>query len=193
MKLISTKAEVLELLERYESSLQLYNLLIQRLGTKDKKIMDGRRRVDKIVNPENHIKKPQPQRPKTGSSVPTPSATPKPVQQEEEVDTLVKDKIDTKIQAWATSKQNNLRAMLTNLDEIIPGKINMKPALRKLSLNDLMLSKQVKIQYMKVISSIHPDKLASQCKGDKETELICNGVFITLNKRWEAFRKEENI
>ncbi|RLV92379.1 UBA domain-containing protein 7 [Spathaspora sp. JA1] len=192
IKLISVKAEVLELLERYELSLQFYTLLIQKLGSNDKKIMDGRRRVDKIVNPENHIKK-QPRQPTPTRVAPTPTATPKPKVEEPEVDVLFKDKIDNKIQAWSTSKQNNLRAMLTNLDEIIPSKINMKPSLRKLTLNDLMLSKQVKIQYMKVISSIHPDKLASQCKGDKETELICNGVFITLNKRWEAFRKEESI
>ncbi|KAG7660993.1 SWA2 [[Candida] subhashii] len=177
-KLIMTKAEVLELLERFEASLDNYQILIKKLGCNDKKIMDGKRRVDKIVNPTSH--KPTKPTPKpSSSSTPTPRAsTPIPKQPaEEEVDILVKDKIDNHVQQWAQIKQNNLRAMLTNLDEIIPPKINMKESLRKLTLNDLMLPKQVKIQYMRVISSIHPDKLASQCKGDKETELICNGVL----------------
>lgn len=199
-KLIMVKAEVLELLERFEASLDNYQILIKKLGCTDKKVMDGKRRVDKIVNPQSH--KPAKASPRP-SATPTPRAsTPiqKPRQQQqqqqpnnEEVDVLIRDQIDNRIQQWAASKQNNLRAMLTNLDEIIPGKIAMKESLRKLTLNDLMLPKQVKIQYLRVISYIHPDKLASQCKGDKETELMCNGVFIILNKRWEAFRQEESI
>ena len=106
---------------------------------------------------------------------------------------MTKDKIEDKIRSWADAKQNNLRAMLTNLNEIIPPNIRMSEKLRNLTTNDLMLPKQVKIQYMKVISSIHPDKLASQTKDNRELGLICNGVFITLNKRWEAFKQEENI
>ncbi|EMG48140.1 Auxilin-like clathrin uncoating factor, putative, partial [Candida maltosa Xu316] len=191
-KLVMIKAEVLELLEKYEQSLEQYLVLIQKLNCNDKKVMDGKRRVDKIVNPQNYkpVQKPAAATPTSRSSTPKPKTKP---QQEEEVDTLMKDQIDGKIQKWADSKQNNLRAMLTNLNEIIPSNIKMNDKLRTLTLNDLMLPKQVKIQYMKVISSIHPDKLASQTKGDKQSELICNGVFIILNKRWEEFRQEENI
>ncbi|KAK6453793.1 auxilin-like clathrin-binding protein required for normal clathrin function [Scheffersomyces xylosifermentans] len=192
-KLIITKAEVLELMEKYESSLDHYQILIKELGVLDKKIMDGRRRVDKIVNPDNHKVKTSapPSAPKPAPPSRPSSVAPKP--EVPDIDPLVKDRIDTQIQNWAKSKQNNLRALLTNLGEVIPEKINMNPALRNLTTNELMLNKQVKIQYMKVISSIHPDKLASQCKGDKEAELVCNGVFIILNKSWDAFKEENSM
>lgn len=197
-KLIITKAEVLELMEKYELSLQHYQILIKDLGVLDKKIMDGKRRVDKIVNPDNHKAKPA-----------TPSTTPKPrpvpasrpasaapvVSKPEgsDVDPLVKDKIDIMIQNWAQSRNNQLRGLLTNLGEIIPSNISMKPALRSLTTNELMLPKQVKVQYLKVISSIHPDKLASQCKDNKQSELVCNGVFIILNKAWDSFKEENKM
>lgn len=187
IKLLSVKAEVLELLEKYPESLELYLMLIQKFNCNDKKFMEAKRRVDKIVNPQNYS------RPKSSnSSSPAPSRsatpnTPKPkVTKEEEIDPLFKDGINERIQKWAESKQNNLRAMLTNLNEIIPATVSMNDKSRNLTLNDLMLPKQVKIQYMKVISSIHPDKLASQ---PKELQLICTGVFIILNKAWEDFKE----
>lgn len=189
IKLLAVKAEVLELLEKYPESLQLYLMLIQRFNCNDKKFMDAKRRVDKIVNPQNYSK---PKTSNSSSPAPTRSQTPSSsnskVINEEEVDTLVQDSINERIQKWAQSKQNNLRAMLTNLNEIIPSTISMNDKSRNLSLNDLMLPKQVKIQYMRVISSIHPDKLASQ---PKELQLVCTGVFIILNKAWEEF-KESN-
>lgn len=195
-KLFMIKAEVLELLEKYSEALEQYLVLIRQLNCNDKKVMDGKRRVDKIVNPQNY----KPPKPSVSSRASTPSnktpavETKRPTNSgDDEVDALTKDKIEDKIRSWADAKQNNLRAMLTNLNEIIPPNIRMSEKLRNLTTNDLMLPKQVKIQYMKVISSIHPDKLASQTKDNRELGLICNGVFITLNKRWEAFKQEENI
>ncbi|ODV80272.1 uncharacterized protein CANTADRAFT_49124 [Suhomyces tanzawaensis NRRL Y-17324] len=194
-KLITTKAEVLELLEKYEASLKFYSILIKELGVVDKKVMDGKRRVDKIVNPENYKAKPAPSKPAAPKAAPKPvdKATSAPKPSVDEVDPLVQDRINGRVQTWAQPKQGNLRSLLTNLDEVIPPNINMKPALRKLTTNELMLPKQVKIQYMKVISSIHPDKLASQCKDDKESELVCKGVFITLNEAWEVFKTENSL
>ncbi|CAI5755995.1 unnamed protein product [Candida verbasci] len=193
VKLISIKAETLELLEKYESSLENYILLITKLNCNDTKIMDGKRRVDKIVNPQNY--KPVKTSTPKSKAQPTPISKPKPKQVEkvEEVDTMTKDKIDMKVKSWADSKQNNLRQMLSNLQEIIPPKIKINEKLKTLTLNDLMLPKQIKINYMKIISSIHPDKLASQTKGDQESFLLCNSVFITLNQRWEIFKQEENV
>lgn len=195
-KLFMIKAEVLELLEKYGEALEQYLVLIRELNCNDKKVMDGKRRVDKIVNPQNY----KPSKPSVSSRPATPSNRIPAIETkrqtklgEDEIDALTKDKIDDKIKSWAAAKQNNLRAMLTNLNEIIPPNIKMSEKLRNLTTNDLMLPKQVKIQYMKVISSIHPDKLASQIKDNRELGLICNGVFIILNKRWEAFKQEENI
>lgn len=198
-KLITTKAEVLELLEKFELSLQNYLILIKELGVVDKKVMDGKRRVDKVVNPDNYKVKPvnkapvERSRPAATPTTSTTTKSPSPTTEANSIDPLEQDRINNTIQSWAQLKQNNLRNLLTNLDDIIPAKIAVKSSLRHLTLNELMLPKQVKIQYMKVISSIHPDKLASQCKGDKTSELICNGVFIILNKTWEEFKQENSM
>lgn len=193
-KLIICKAEVLEYSEKYEESLTNYSILIQRLGVVDRKITDGKRRVDKIVNPENYKIKP-PSTPKSATPKPpvVVAKKPKSIQNDDELDGLQKEKIDLKVQQWVDKKQDNLRALLVELDDIIPSKISMNDKLRHLTGNDLMLPKQVKINYMKVISSIHPDKLASQCKDDKITELICKTVFIKLNQSWEQFKSQENV
>lgn len=191
-KLLLTQAEVNELMERYENALELYTTLVSKLGVSDRKVTDGRRRVDKVVNPQNYRPKPKP--------ATTSSAPPKPVTKRsptklkpQEDQTELLDDIETELDAWAKRKQNNLRGLLSNLDEVIPQQVAMKPQLRKLTLNDLMLPKQVKIQYMKVISAIHPDKLALQCKENPRAGLVCNAVFIRLNKAWEQFKIDENI
>lgn len=193
-KLVLTQAEVNELMERYENALDLYTILVSKLGVSDRKVTDGRRRVDKVVNPENYRPKPKPatttavpSKPKTKSSSPPVKLKP----QEDQAELL--DEIETGLDAWAQRKQNNLRGLLSNLDEVIPLQVSMNPQLRKLTLNDLMLPKQVKIQYMKVISAIHPDKLALQCKENPRAGLVCNAVFIRLNKAWEQFKIDENI
>ena len=196
-KLIICKAEVLELLENYEESLENYSILIQKLGVVDRKITDGRRRVHKVVNPEAYKPKPSPKPTVSKPSTPkqnTRQSSPMPKKPEpEEFDALAKEQIDIKIDQWVAQKQDNLRSLLAGLNDIIPPKINMQDKLRSLTINELMLPKQVKINYMKVISAIHPDKLASQCKGDKESELICNAVFIKLNKSWEQFKQQESV
>lgn len=164
---------MLELLEKFELSLKNYLILIKELGVVDKKVMDGKRRVDKVVNPDNYKVKPvnkapvERSKPAATPTTSTATKSPSPTTEANSIDPLEQDRINSTIQSWAQLKQNNLRNLLTNLDVIIPAKIAVKSSLRHLTLNELMLPKQVKIQYMKVISSIHPDKLASQCKGDK--------------------------
>lgn len=190
-KMVLTKAEVYELLEKYSELLEMYTVLVTKLGVSDRKVTDGKRRVDKVVNPQNYRPKPAKK-----SAPAAPKAAPKPKQAAPkltEPSSEQLDAIEQEVIAWATRKQNNLRGMLTNLDEIIPAKITMKPQLRKLALNDLMLPKQVKLSYMKVISAIHPDKLASQCPTDSREWLLCNSVFIRLNKAWEQFKVDENV
>lgn len=189
-KLLICKAEVLEHSEKFEESLEHYNILIQQLGVVDRKITDGKRRVDKVVNPENYkpkvVNKPK---------VEVLKAKPKPraEKKDDELDGLQKEKVDIRVQEWVDQKKDNLRSLLVELNDIIPAKINMSEKLRHLSGSDLTLPKQVKVNYMKVISSIHPDKLASQCKDDKISELLCKSVFIKLNQSWEQFKLQENV
>ncbi len=52
-----------------------------------------------------------------------------------------------------------------------------------------MLPKKVKINHMKAIA-IHPDKLSNLQLQDK---MICQGVFVVLNKAWDAFKQQNNM
>ncbi|KAI5962681.1 SWA2 [Candida pseudojiufengensis] len=196
VKILSIKAESLELIEKFKQSLDVYNLLISKFNKNDKKIMDGRRRVDKIINPENYKPKPAPKStPKQLNKPvkPTISSTSKPKQQEEkELDTLVKDEIINKIKNWQSLKNNDIRKMLINLGEILPSNLPNKNLLN-LSTNDVILTKQIKLNYLKIINMIHPDKTYGLFKNDSKSKFLCNEIFIILNERWELFKKEENL
>ncbi|CAK9437474.1 uncharacterized protein LODBEIA_P18520 [Lodderomyces beijingensis] len=195
VKLVSIQAEALELMEKYQDALDSYTLLIQKLGCMDKKIMDGMRRVDKIVNPQNYkpVKpaKPQPAKPARSQPVNGAPSKPKSVEEKPELDPLIKDQIESQVETWSKQRNNELRKLLADLHVILPITL-ANDKLLHLQSQDLVLPKQVKIQYMKVISSIHPDKLASRGL-DPRVELVCKFVFIKLNETWDAFRKEENI
>ncbi|KAK6463457.1 auxilin-like clathrin-binding protein required for normal clathrin function [Scheffersomyces coipomensis] len=197
MKLILIKAEILELLEKFESSLDNYKILLS-LNIHDKKIIDAKNRLDRIVNPQ--VSRPSSSisnRPPPSKSTPSPpvqsrppsSLSSRPVKkiQDDEVDPLLKEQIDIKIKSWLQGK--NFREVLITIDQIIPDKIKVK----KVQQSDIVLNNKVKLNYLKIISTIHPDKTQVQAKDDIKTQLVCNGVFIALNHMWETFKVENNI
>lgn len=201
-KLLSRKAEALEMIESFEESLACYMELVTKLGVNDKKTMDAKRRVHSIVNP--------PPKPKSKSK---PTAT-KPVQaskplnndnlkrvqesnkKQQDKDNLkyqLHDKVQARVTSWSNGKEDNLRSLLMSLPDVLPAHLGF-PFLttKKITINDLMLPKKVKINYMKVISSIHPDKLNS-LNLQVEDEMLCQAVFITLNKSWDMFKEQNGI
>lgn len=205
-KLLMRKAESLEMLEVFPEALECYMELVSRLGVSDKKVMDGKRRVNDIVNP-----KPKPTPKPTPKAAPkaTPKApaAPKPSNpasnltriqkqnaeakaREEEMFKL-HDKVHEQLQAWSNGKEDNIRTLLTTLPDIIPERLGFPfVSDKKIGLGDLMLPKKVKINYMKVISAIHPDKLSNLQLQDK---MICQGVFVVLNKAWDTFKQQNNM
>lgn len=202
IKLLSRKAESLEMLESFPEALESYMELISKYGVTDKKIMDGRRRVNHIVNP------PKP-KPRTASPEKAPSKPKTHIQTEnndnlrriqkqhedtkkqEEMKFNLHDDIQARIFAWSNGKEDNIRTLLMSLDDIIPAKLGLPFATtKKLTINDLMLPKKVKINYMKVISSIHPDKLTNL---ELEDKMVCEAVFITLNKAWDIFKEQNGM
>ncbi|KAK6203026.1 auxilin-like clathrin-binding protein required for normal clathrin function [Scheffersomyces amazonensis] len=194
VKLLITKAETLELLEKYPDSLTTYQELLT-LNVNDKKVLDSKNRIDKIVNPQNYISRPSstvPSKPVVQQkSIPTKQVSPVPPRKQtadkDDIDPILKENIDLQIQDWLKGK--NFRELLVSIKDIIPSKINVK-AVEK---GDVLLNKRVKIQYLKTIAMIHPDKTYVQCKDDIKTQLLCNGVFIHLNKQWETFKAENNL
>lgn len=66
------------------------------------------------------------------------------------------DSVDAKITAWRDGKQDNLRALLGSLENVLWPESGWK----KINMSELILANKVKIQYMKGIAKVHPDKVS---------------------------------
>lgn len=200
IKLLCRKAESLEMLEAFPQALETYMALVSKYGVTDKKVMDGKRRVNNIVNPPKQKPKaatpPAPAKPKT--SAPASNENLRRVQKHhedtkkhEEMKFSLHDSIQEKVFAWSNGKEDNIRTLLMSLSDIIPDRLGLPfTTTNKLTINDLMLPKKVKINYMKVISAIHPDKMTNM---EMEDKMICEAVFITLNKSWDIFKEQNGM
>lgn len=71
---------------------------------------------------------------------------------------MLSDSVDARIKGWKDGKQDNLRALLGSLDTVLWPEANWK----KIGMADLVLPTKVKIQYMKGIAKVHPDKVGSE-------------------------------
>jgi len=67
------------------------------------------------------------------------------------------DSVNAKITAWKGGKADNLRALLGSLDTVLWPEANWK----KIGMAELVLPNKVKVQYMKGIGKVHPDKVSS--------------------------------
>ena len=65
------------------------------------------------------------------------------------------DSVEAKVNAWKGGKPDNLRALLASLDTVLWPEAGWK----KVGMAELVLPNKVKIQYMKGISKVHPDKV----------------------------------
>lgn len=65
------------------------------------------------------------------------------------------DSVDARLHAWKNGKADNLRALLGSLENVLWEGSGWK----KINMADLVLPQKVKIQYMKGIAKVHPDKV----------------------------------
>lgn len=209
VKLLSRKAETLEMLELFPASLAIYDELVRVHAVSDKKVMDARRRLQGIVAPKPtnatsggsgkpSATKPAPLAPQPARNKAAPSKLVTEVKnrhirerQEEQTRFQLHDQVHGKISQWSHGKEDNLRTLLTTIDTVLPARLGF-PFLvnNKVGLGDLMLPKKVKIHYMKVISNIHPDKCGQL---DMEAQMLCQGVFVALNKAWDLFKSTNGL
>lgn len=200
LRLLTRKAESLEMLENFPESLACYLELITKYNVTDKKVLDAKRRINNIVNPPKPAAKPKSTTPPLKSRSPT-SSDAEAVKRirdqhnqekvQEERKFKLHDQVHQRIVKWSEGKEDNLRSLLMSLSEVLPSRLGFAFITdKKITINDLMLTKKVKINYMKVISSIHPDKLA---KYELEEQMLCQGVFVALNKAWDSFKEQNNM
>ncbi|KAJ4310703.1 auxilin-like clathrin-binding protein required for normal clathrin function [Neodidymelliopsis sp. IMI 364377] len=97
------------------------------------------------------------------------------------------DQVDAKLIAWKGTNADNLRALLGSLDKVLWPEAGWK----KIGMGDLVMPNKVKINYMKAIAKVHPDKLSQSAT--TEQRMISAAVFATLNEAWDKFKAANNL
>ncbi|KKK23851.1 hypothetical protein AOCH_004520 [Aspergillus ochraceoroseus] len=97
------------------------------------------------------------------------------------------DSVDARLAAWKNGKQDNLRALLASLDTVLWPESGWK----KINMSELIMPNKVKVQYMKGIAKVHPDKIPTDAT--TEQRMIAGSVFGVLNEAWDKFKAENNL
>lgn len=86
------------------------------------------------------------------------------------------------VSEWIQGKSGNIRALLSTVDSVLWPELHLN-----LDMSKLVTPHQVKQNYLKIISKIHPDKVTSQ---SKERQELATCVFSELNKAYKEFRAQ---
>ncbi|KAJ5759834.1 Ubiquitin-associated/translation elongation factor EF1B N-terminal eukaryote [Penicillium odoratum] len=207
-KALMRKAEALEQLERWADAAQAWKLAVES-GHGGSTSIQGRNRCEKAAGiskpppkPSAPAKKRAPPAPKKASALSdlggsTSGQDSQAVSRLREANQAAEradqekfaltDSVDARITAWKGGKQDNLRALLGSLDSVLWPEAGWK----KVGLAELVLPNKVKINYMKGIAKVHPDKISTTAT--TEQRMIAGAVFGALNEAWDKFRIENNL
>ncbi|KAH8177150.1 UBA domain-containing protein 7 [Sarocladium implicatum] len=199
-KALSRKAEALEQMEKWSDALSVWQLCVEG-GVGGATAVKGRQRCQTALAP-----KPSPAAKAAAAAVkarprPRPAAT---TQKSSEAVTRLREanqaaakeddekfelseKVDARVGAWRDGKRDNLRALLGSMDKVLWEGSGWK----NIGMAELVMANKVKIQYMKAIAKVHPDKLPQDA--DTEKRLIAGLVFSTLNESWDKFKAENGL
>ncbi|PWY96361.1 hypothetical protein BO94DRAFT_529746 [Aspergillus sclerotioniger CBS 115572] len=209
-KALMRKAEALEQLERWADAAQAWKLAVEN-GHGGSTSIQGRNRCEKAAGiskpaskPAAPARRPPPPAPKkvsalddlqgrsasSGSSfeaVTRLRAANQAAERADEEKFALSESVDARLAAWKNGKQDNLRALLGSLDTVLWPEAGWK----KVNMSELIMPNKVKIQYMKGISKVHPDKIPTNAT--TEQRMIAGAVFGALNEAWDKFKKENNL
>jgi tetratricopeptide (TPR) repeat protein len=171
-KSLMRKAEALEQMEKWSEALLVWQEAVEG-GHGGATSMQGRLRAEKAANPQ--LSRPKP-KPPVARKAPALRSAPKSLsaskdsaavsalraanaaaEKADDEKFALSDSVDGRINVWKNGKQDNLRALLGSLDTVLWEGSGWK----KISMADLVLPGKVKIQYMKGIGKVHPDKVSS--------------------------------
>jgi tetratricopeptide (TPR) repeat protein len=197
-KALMRKAEALEQMERWTDAASVWREAVEG-GHGGATSIQGRARAERAANPST---KP----PAARKIASVPARRPAPVSQKNSAAAVqalraanaaaekaddekfaLSDSVDARLNAWKGSKVDNLRALLGSLDMVLWPEAGWK----KISMADLVLPNKVKIQYMKGIAKVHPDKIPTTAT--TEQRMIAGAVFSTLNEAWDKFKIENGL
>lgn len=74
---------------------------------------------------------------------------------EEHAKDQLRDSVDSRILSWKTGKENNVRALLASLHDVVWPGLGWK----RVGMHELVMENQVKKTYMRAIGRLHPDKV----------------------------------
>jgi tetratricopeptide (TPR) repeat protein len=176
-KALMRKAEALEQMERWKEAATAWKEAVEG-GHGGATSIQGRSRCEKAAAPQQ----PKPAKPaptkksinlaQTRSANPTLKDASNRVQSAAAVNRLraanaaaekvddekftLADVVDAKLTSWKGGKADNLRALLGSLDTVLW----QEAGWRKIGMAELVLPAKVKVQYMKGIAKVHPDKVS---------------------------------
>ncbi|KAB8228637.1 UBA/TS-N domain protein [Aspergillus alliaceus] len=207
-KALMRKAEALEQLERWADAAQAWRQAVEN-GHGGSTSIQGRNRCEKAAGiskpapkPSAPARRPPAQAPRKsalddlqggGSSSVDSAAVSrlreanKAAERADEEKFALTDSVDARLTAWKGGKQDNLRALLASLDTVLWPDAGWK----KINMSELIMPNKVKLQYMKGIAKVHPDKISTTAT--TEQRMIAGAVFGTLNEAWDKFKAENNL
>jgi tetratricopeptide (TPR) repeat protein len=74
----------------------------------------------------------------------------------------LKDSVDARITAWKSGKENNVRALIASLENVLWPELGWV----KVGMHELVTTGQVKLRYTKAIAKVHPDKVCAMFRYD---------------------------
>lgn len=203
VKLVTRQGQAAENLERFSLALDAYKLLLDN-GYATAKILEAKRRCQQALDPDIDKKATKPDKPKprrrgwgTTGAEPTTAAGKAALekvrrehraeaQDDAERDRL-REVVSTRVESWKAGKEENLRALLASLHEVLWANSGWLPV----NMTDLVVPKKVRLSYMKAIAKTHPDKVPSTAP--MEVKLISQSVFVVIQSAWEKFRTENGL
>jgi len=164
-KALTRKAEALEQMEKWSEAATVWQLCVES-GHGGPLAIAGRQRCQKALEPKPASRKPKaaPPRPrptptasgnKSSEAVEKLRAANKAAENEGKEKLELIDKVDARIAAWRDGKRDNLRALLSSMENVLWEGSEWK----KVGLHELVMTNKVKIIYMKAIAKTHPDKV----------------------------------
>ncbi|RAK98946.1 UBA/TS-N domain protein [Aspergillus ibericus CBS 121593] len=209
-KALMRKAEALEQLERWADAAQTWKLAVEN-GHGGSTSIQGRTRCEKAAGISKPVSKPA--APARRPPAPAPKkvsalddvqgrsassgasfeavtrlrAANQAAERADEEKFALSESVDARVAAWKNGKQDNLRALLGSLDTVLWPEAGWK----KVNMSELIMPNKVKIQYMKGIAKVHPDKIPTNAT--TEQRMIAGAVFGALNEAWDKFKKENNL
>ena len=173
MKARKRRAEAYEGREKWEDARKDWEVIAGTEWANGKmrnEAISGIGRCRKMLNPEPEqvavkpkkppVKRPPPKPVNRGPTPPSGALTKlravtDAAEAEDQAKHELKDAVDAKIGAWRGGKEQNIRALIASLENVLWPELNWQ----KVGMHELVAPNQVKIRYTKAIAKLHPDKV----------------------------------